>query len=346
MSDREGAYPSRMLEEAADAARVIAGQLETNHERMQALGAALRAWRPRAVITCARGSSDHAATYARYLIETRAGVLTSSAPPSVASLYRTRTGFDRTVLVAISQSGASPDLLATAAAARAGGARVLALVNVEDSPLAALADQVVPLCAGAERSVAATKSFLASLAAVVHLTACWTEDAELQSALSELPRQLTQAWTLEWHAALGALSGASSCYVIGRGLGLGIAMEIALKLKETCGLHAEALSAAEVRHGPLALVGAGFPVIVLAQHDVTQAGVVALATEMAERGARILIAGAGAAGATELPTVRATAAIEPVLMAQSFYRLAHELAVDRGRDPDRPPHLAKVTETL
>ncbi|HLY53438.1 MAG TPA: SIS domain-containing protein, partial [Steroidobacteraceae bacterium] len=125
-----------------------------------------------------------------------------------------------------------------------------------------------------------------------------------------------------------------------------IAQEAALKFKETCGLHAEALSAAELRHGPMALVRAGFPALVLAQDDESRAGVAQLAGEMAAQGADVLIAGASAPRATVLPTIAAHPVIEPLLLVQSFYRMANALSLARGRDPDRPPNLCKVTETL
>jgi glucosamine--fructose-6-phosphate aminotransferase (isomerizing) len=151
---------------------------------------------------------------------------------------------------------------------------------------------------------------------------------------------------LDWSAALPLLRGAEHLYVIGRGLGLGAAREVALKCKETCALHAEAYSGAEVRHGPLALLGPGFPALILAQDDATRPGLVALAAELAARNVNVLIAGATAAGAIELPTRAAPATVAPILQALNAYRLLASLARLRGLDPDRPPHLRKVTETV
>ncbi|MBV8876207.1 MAG: SIS domain-containing protein, partial [Gammaproteobacteria bacterium] len=138
----------------------------------------------------------------------------------------------------------------------------------------------------------------------------------------------------------------NSLYVVGRGLGLGIAQEAALKLKETCALHAEAVSAAELRHGPMALVRAGFPLLVFSQNDESRSGVLALASELAAQGAEVLLAGAALAHTTPLPAEAAHPVIEPLLFVQSFYRLANALSLARGYDPDAPPHLRKVTETL
>jgi glutamine---fructose-6-phosphate transaminase (isomerizing) len=299
------------------------------------------------VITCARGSSDHAATYAKYLFETRARVLTVSAAPSIASVYGIEQELGGTLFVAISQSGRSPDLLASVAAAKASGATVLALCNSPDAPLASAADLVIALRAGTEVSVAATKSYLATLAALVRLVAAWTEDAPLQSQLEALPSLMDRAWRLDWSAALPLLQTAEHLYVIGRGLGLGAAQEIALKFKETCGLHAEAFSAAEVRHGPLALLGARFPALLLAQNDATRAGVESLATELAARGIPGFIAGgATAGGAQGLPAIECGAELGPILLVQSAYRMIATLSVRRGFDPDRPSSLKKITETL
>src|SRR5688572_7606744 len=335
-----------MFREAADASAAVRAQLAANRQLAEVLGALAREFAPRAVVTCARGSSDHAATFARYLIETRAGVLTSHAAPSVSSLYAMQPDLEAVLFIAISQSGASPDLLAAASAAREAGALVLAFVNADGSPLSRTAHHTIPLHAGEETSVAATKSYIASLAGIVHFVAAWTRDRNLEDALARAPDQLAQAWLLDWNAAIPPFSAADSLYVIGRGLGLGIAREAALKFKETCGLHAEAFSAAELRHGPFALVRPGFPVLVFAQHDETQAGVEAVAGELHRAGATVALAGSGLPDVLALPALSAHPSIEPMLMIQSFYRFANALAIARGRDPDHPPHLRKITETV
>jgi glucosamine--fructose-6-phosphate aminotransferase (isomerizing) len=337
---------TRMYREAAQAPNVVRSQLEHNAASMRRLGALLREMSPRAVVTCARGSSDHAATFARYLIEAHTQVLTSSAAPSLSSLYDAKPDFRNVVFLAISQSGQSPDLLAAAANAKSGGACVIALCNSMDSPLVQLADHAIALCAGVETSVAATKSYIASLSAIVHLLSSWTSDHTLMDALLQAPDQLERAWLLEWDGAVSTLQRAVNLYVVGRGFGLGIAQEAALKLKETCGLHAEAFSAAEVKHGPMALVGAGFPVLMLSQDDESRTGIEELARDFIGRGAAVLVAGAQVAQAIVLPTLPAHPVIEPILLIQSFYRMVNALAIARGFNPDAPPHLNKVTETL
>ena len=335
-----------MYVEAAQAPDAVREQLHSNSARVAHLAQRLRSNPPRAVVTCARGSSDHAATYARYLIETRLGVLTSSAAPSVSSVYDSAPDLQGTVMLAISQSGASPDLLAAVSRARAAGARIVVLVNAETSPLAQLADDLIPLRAGPERSVAATKSWIASLAAIVQLVAEWSGDTALTTELRAAPELLERAWALDWSEAVTLLTPVDSLYVIGRGPGLAVAQEAALKFKETCGLHAEAISAAELRHGPMALVRAGFPLLVFTQNDETRAGTTALSGELVAQGATVLLAGTEAPGAHALPSLDAHPVIEPLLFAQSFYRMANTLSLARGHDPDRPPHLNKVTETI
>jgi glutamine---fructose-6-phosphate transaminase (isomerizing) len=335
-----------MFQEAASAANAVRAQLGSDAAAIAAIGGEVRRLAPRTVITCARGSSDHAATYAKYLIETRTRTLTASAAPSVSSLYGVSQDLNGCLFLAISQSGRSPDLLASVAAAKAAGATILALCNSPDSPLMAAADLAVDLRAGIESSVAATKSYLATLAALIRLVAAWTEDAELESAVESLPTAMERSWALDWSHALPPLESAAHLYVVGRGLGLGAAQEIALKFKETCGLHAEAFSSAELRHGPFALLGPGFPALLIAQRDATLAGVESLGSELARRGLPVMIAGAEVGGAVVLPTVESRAEIAPILLVQSAYRLIATLSIRRGFDPDRPAHLRKVTETM
>ncbi len=326
-----------MFAEAAEAAAVAERQEAELGGRIAELGRQLRTLDPRLAITCARGSSDHAATYAKYLIETRLRTPVASFAPSTSSVYGTAwRKLDGTLFLAMSQSGRSPDLIASAEAARGAGAFVVAIANDQRSPLSALADVALPMLAGPERSVAATKSFIASLLVIARLVAAWGDDEALATALTRAPGVLRDAWSLGEALTLAPLSQARSLYVLGRGLSLGIAQEAALKLKETCGLHAEAYSAAEVRHGPMAIVGAGFPVLMLPPSDEARDEFAPLAEEFAGRGAQVL----------EMPSLPGLhPALGPIASIQSFYRLAVQLSLSRGLDPDHPPHLQKVTRT-
>jgi glucosamine--fructose-6-phosphate aminotransferase (isomerizing) len=337
---------SIMFEEAAGASGAVSAQLHQDGAAIAAVAAEIRRLAPRAVVTCARGSSDHAATYAKYLIETHARVLTASAAPSVSSVYGMTQDLRGCLFIAISQSGRSPDLLAAVALAKASGAVILALCNSSASPLVAAADLLIELRAGAETSIAATKSFLATLAALARLVAAWTQDAKFEASLQQLPLLMDASWALDWSAALPLLESAGNLYVLGRGLGLGAAQETALKFKETCGLHAEAFSSAELRHGPYTLLGRSFPALLFAQHDASLAGIETLADDLVRRGVPVLLAGARLAGPILLPTIEASAEITPILLVQSAYRMIAALAVRRGHDPDNPPYLRKITETV
>jgi glucosamine--fructose-6-phosphate aminotransferase (isomerizing) len=335
-----------MYKEAAQSSAVLAKQYQQNEKVVADIKKYLKDNPPKAVITCARGSSDHAATFAKYLIETRVGTLTSSAAPSISSVYFAKQNLQNCLFLAISQSGKSPDLLATAQAAKNAGACVVAIVNVEDSPLATMADYCLPLCAGDEKSVAATKSYIASLAAVIHLIAEWSDDSELKAALEHAPKLLDQAWQLDWNTAVTELAEVQHLFVMARGLGLGIAFESALKCKETAGLHAEGFSSAEVLHGPQALLGYDFPALILAQNDETLSGVRIMAQDLVARDVPVLIAGTTIQGACVLPTINCHPVIEPLLLIQCVYKMINALAVGRGMNPDQPLHLRKVTETV
>jgi len=339
------AASTKMHKEAGEAGLAVQRLLSTNHEALRRLADRLRSNPPASVTTCARGSSDHAATYAKYMIETCLGIPVSSAALSVTSVYAAPLAPNPAGLcLAISQSGRSPDLLAAVEAQRQAGTLTVALVNDSASPLAEIADVTLPLMAGPEVSVAATKSYIASLAGIAALVAHWTGDDALRRGVDGLPRTLEQAFALPWQPGLPLVDGNPSLFVIGRGYGLAIAQEAALKLKETCGLHAEAFSAAEVRHGPMAIVGAGFPILGFATSDEAGDDVRSVAAEFRGRGSAVTIADpTGGEGA--LPAIAAMPAIEPILMVQSFYRYANELSLARGLDPDQPPHLNKVTAT-
>ena len=337
---------TRMYSEAAEAADVVERQLIANAAVVGELAERLRASPPHGIVTYARGSSDHAATFAKYAFETRVRLVTASAAPSIASLYGAGPDVSAMLVIAISQSGQSPDLLAAMSAARSAGALTVAMVNAEGSPLADLCEVSIPLHAGPEHGIAATKSYIAALSAILHLTSEWTGDRDLAAALAGAPALLREAWRCDWSPLVECLAQARSMFVIGRGPGFGIAQEAALKLKETCQIQAEAFSAAEVRHGPLTLVGPDFPLLVFRQSDETAAGIDELVRDVRARGAPAFVAGGEASDATVLRVPSAHPLIEPMLQIAAFYRTANAIAVARGLDPDRPPYLTKVTETL
>ena len=337
---------SRMLSEAREAPLAVARALAADREALAALGHALRAAPPAAVLTVARGSSDHAAHFMAYLVMARLGRLVTSLPMSLVTLYSSRLQCEGLLSIAFSQSGQSPDLVAPQRFFREGGARTVAVVNDPESPLAQAAQWVLPLHAGAETSVAATKSYIAQLVAGARLVAQWQSDAALQRAIDTLPEALEDAAWADWSPMVDALAEADRLFVIGRGLGLAVAMEAALKFKEVCGIQAEAFSGAEVKHGPMALIDEGYPLLVFAPRGPAQAGLLALADEMRGRGARVLVAAPPGTRGAELPLMAAgNEDLDAVTAVQSFYPAVEALARARGLDPDSPRHLSKVTKT-
>jgi len=336
----------RMAREAAEAAAAARRQIDRCAAGFAELGERLRRQPPRFVVTCARGSSDHAANYGKYLIETTLGRAVASIGPSIASVYGRALELEGALFVTVSQSGRSPDLLRLTSAARDSGALVIGFVNDESAPLVDLCHICLPLCAGREESVAATKSYLLSGLAFLQLVAHWSGAPALGRAAAELPDALEAASQLDWWPALARLTDATNIYVLGRGVGLGAALEVALKLKETCRLHAEAFSTAEVLHGPLALVGPGFPVLVIGQEDSSAAATRGVVARLVELGADVRSA-LDVPGAERLPVARAwSPLVAPLGQVQSFYMALSRLAAVRRLDPDAPVNLRKVTETL
>jgi glucosamine--fructose-6-phosphate aminotransferase (isomerizing) len=337
---------SLMLEEAISAAECVALQLSSDVERYADLGRKLRSTNFDTALTIARGSSDHAANYCAYLIMARMGRVVASLPMSLITLNRAPIETRDTLAIAISQSGQSPDVVDPMRYFRDGEATTIALVNDIDSPLAQAAEWAMPLHAGKEQSVAATKSFITSLVAGARLVAQWQNDPELLEGLVALPDALRQAATVDWTSALEVLAPARNIMVVGRGISFPIALEAALKLKETSALQAEAFSGAEIKHGPMALIEDGYPLLIIATRGPTQASVLQLAAEMRTRGAKVILAAPSDVAERDLTLpVAATPDLDPIVAVQAFYIMAAHLSKARGMDPDRPRHLSKVTKT-
>ena len=338
---------SFMATEVAEIPQAAARFLTQSRSAVLAAADALRQRDPSLIVTVARGSSDHAATYLKYCIELGAGVPVASVGPSIASIYGASLRLDGAACLGISQSGRSPDIVEMMRSAGASGALTIAITNFADAPMAAVSDHCLPLQAGVEQSVAATKTFVTSALAGLSLLAEWRQDKALQSAVVGLPDAFDMALSLDWSPLAARLAHAQSLYVLGRGPSFAIANEAALKFKETCGLHAEAYSAAEVLHGPAAIVQANFPVFALGVDDAALPQLVATAERLAGQGADVFITGAVAKGAVTLPSVSGLhPLVAPLALIVGFYGFIEALARRRGFDPDLPPHLRKVTETL
>jgi len=335
-----------MAQEIQDAPGVVARQEHGLSQPLAELVARLERQPPKVVVTCARGSSAHAATFGKHLIERYLGVPVSEAAPGIASVYSAPLRLRDQLVLAISQSGRSDDLIAFARSARASGALAVAITNDPGAPLAAACDIVLPIGAGPERSVAATKTFVATASALLRLTAAWTGDAHLDAAVRRLPQRLADAARLDWSAGVETFAAAPSLVAIGRGPTLAIAREAALKLKETCNLPAEAFSGAEFLHGPVALVSARYPALMLMPNDAAAPGMQQLAANLRKKGTALLVAEPGPAGVGRLPALAPDQPeADAVCLIQSFYAMAVSLAGRLGIDVDRPRHLDKITRT-
>jgi glucosamine--fructose-6-phosphate aminotransferase (isomerizing) len=337
---------SMMLKEALSAADCVALQLASDGDRYAELGRKLRSTSFSTALTIARGSSDHACAYVAYLIMARLGRVVASLPMSLVTLNKSPLVTRDTLAISISQSGQSPDVVEPIKYFRDGGATTIALVNDIDSPLAQAAEWAMPLRAGKEQSVAATKSFITSLVAGARLVAAWQNDPELLAGLEALPDSLRAATSEDWSSAIEVLAPARNIMVVGRGISFPVALEASLKFKETSALQAEAFSGAEIKHGPMALIEEGYPLVIFATRGPTQASLLQLATEMRGRGARVLLAAPADVAERDLTLpVAATPDLDPIVAIQAFYVMAAQLSAARGMDPDQPRHLSKVTKT-
>lgn len=336
-----------MRQEVEEIPQAVARLLADGREALVAGGAALRERNPSYFVTIARGSSDHASSFLKYAIELTAGVPVASIGPSIASIYGKQLKLAGAAAIAVSQSGRSPDIVGMARSAKESGALTFALTNTPNSPLADAADFTLDLRSGEEKSVAATKTFVASVVAGLGLLGNWLDDKALLAALDSLPQLLEQAVACDWSPLLGALDGHQSLYVLGRGPAYAIAQEAALKFKETCGMHAEAYSAAEVLHGPARIVERHFPVLLLASRDAAESSVSEVAERLAGQGARVFITSINRQAAEGLPFAASGHPITDALaLIVSFYGFVEALSRRRGFDPDRPPYLSKVTQTI
>jgi glucosamine--fructose-6-phosphate aminotransferase (isomerizing) len=336
-----------MRREIDEIPQAVARLLDGSQAALAEAGRAIRECDPSFIVTVARGSSDHAASFMKYAVELTTALPVASVGPSLASIYGVRLRLRGSACLAISQSGKSPDIVAMQQEARRGGALTVALTNQVDSPLAAASDHTIDILAGREQSVAATKTFVNSAVAGMALMAHCTGDGELIAALGELPEHFRKAIACDWMELAGDLENASSLFILGRGPSLAIANEAALKFKETCSMHAEAYSAAEVMHGPLALVGPGFPILALAARDRSEPSMAEAADGLVGKGASVFVTAALARQARPLAfAATGNPLTDPLTLIVSFYAFVEAFARHRGLDPDQPPNLRKVTETL
>ncbi|MDH5529961.1 MAG: SIS domain-containing protein [Paracoccaceae bacterium] len=301
---------------------------------------------PRYFISIARGSSDHAASFLKYASELVLRRPMASVGPSVNSIYGVELDARGAVCISVSQSGQSPDIVRLTEALRDSGALTVAITNDENSRLGRASNSTLPIHAGPELSVAATKTFVASLVAGLWFLAEMQQETDLITAIHALPEALDKATRCDWSSVVDAIDG-RSLFTIGRGPSWAISNEAALKFKETCLIHAESYSSAEVLHGPVSIVGSGFPVIAFTARDKAEASVAETADALAEKGARVFAVTNQVNKATPLPHVRTDHWLcDPIPAIVSFYAMVETVALARGINPDKPRHLNKVTETV
>lgn len=329
----------QMAAEMAEQPQALAALAGRRHELMATITSVL----PDdlgGIVLVARGSSDHAAVYGRYVLELASGRPVALAAPSLHTLYGATVDYGGYLAVAVSQSGRTPEITTVLRAAQHAGATGIAITNEHDSPLAAAADAVIDLQVGDERAVPATKTFTGQVAAFALLGEAlgpvpWGADdwARLPQAVARVLDDASPARDMA--AAIGDAPG---MVVVGRGFCYGIALEIALKLKETCGLLAQGYSAADLRHGPIGVVERDFPVLALVTAGPTEQDMRELIGQLERRGADVHVVRPGGDG----QLAEALATIPLVVRGQ---QVAHALALWRGLDPDTPEGLSKVTPT-
>lgn len=337
---------SKMRQEILEIPDAVDRLLSQGAANIQKAAQSVRDADPRFLISVARGSSDHACTYLKYASELLLGLPVASVGPSVSSLYGAELRAKGAVCLSVSQSGQSPDIVGLTRSLRDTGATTIAVTNNTGSRLAEVADAVLPLHAGPELSVAATKTFVTSLVSGLWLLAEIKGDAEMTGAIHTLPEYLAQATQCDWSAAADTITG-RSLFTLGRGPSFSISGEAALKIKETCQIHAESYSSAEVLHGPVSIVEDGFPVISFAAGDAAEQATAEAADALAEKGAAAFATTDKVTRAVALPVVRTDHWItDPITAITSFYSMVEAVAGARGIDPDAPRHLKKVTETV
>lgn len=338
---------TRMRSEICEIPQAVARLAQRPTGNIETAAAELRRIDPHLFVTVARGSSDHASAFLKYAIELSTGLPVASIGPSVASIYDTPLKLDRAACLSISQSGKSPDIVRMAEAAGQGGALTIALTNGTGSPLAESSEHAIDILAGPESSVAATKTFVSSIVSGLLLLGHWQRDADLLLAIEKLPEQCAAAIACDWSKLADVVSDQEALFILGRGPSMAIANEVALKFKETCQIQAEAYSSAEVMHGPVSIVGSGFPVLALASRDAAEVSVVDVADRLCGQGADVFVTSSLAWQARELPFIATGHRLtDPLVLVVAFYAFIEQLARRRGLDPDQPPHLNKVTQTV
>ena len=340
---------SKMLAEIREQPEVLGRVLDEGWGEVLAAARELRSRGFRSAMLAARGTSDNAALYAKYLFEVILGVPTALASPSAFTLYGSEMKLDDVLVIGISQSGESKDVLETVRRSAELGASTLSVTNDEGSSMAEAAEFHFPLRAGREESVAATKTYTAELLVLYLLVQALNGGEEPGAEVGRLPEAARQVLEAGWKGT-ERYRYADHLVVTSRGYNFATAREAALKLMETTYVMAEAFSAADLRHGPIAMIGQDFPVIAIVPPGKVRQGMVSLVENLWERGAEVAVisddeALSGRAGVGFVVPASCPEELSPVLYAIPPQMLAHDLARLKRLDPDAPRGLSKVTET-
>lgn len=338
---------TRMRREIDEIPEAVERLLTNGNGDIASVAAAAREVDPAFIVTVARGSSDHVCTFLKYAAEILLGIPVASVGPSVASIYDSEMKLSRSLCLSVSQSGQSPDIVAMARNAVRDGSLSVAVTNNPDAPLAEVSTHTLAIHAGQELSVAATKTFVTSAVAGLWLLAEWDRNETLLQSIRTLPDRLSSATRIDWPDVREAIGSRSSLFTLGRGQALAVSNEAALKFKETCQLHAESYSSAEVLHGPVSIVEEGFPVLGFAAADAAERPLAQIADQLSEKGARVFATTDAVSAASRIDHVRTDHPLtDPLTLIVSFYSMVEAYAASRGIDPDAPRHLNKVTETV
>jgi glucosamine--fructose-6-phosphate aminotransferase (isomerizing) len=340
-----------MLSELREGPAIVEGLLHGAVGQIDEVARAVRSRNVELAVIAARGTSDHAAIYAQYILGARNGMLVAPAAPSLVSLYGAPPCLESALVLGISQSGRSPDVVSVLAESRRQGALTVAITNDPESELAAAADHLVELEAGPEKAVAATKTYLAEIAVIAMLSAALSDDEASRRELAALPAALRSALELEPAIAPMALdwSRQSRCAVLARGFQYATAREWALKLKELAYVLADPYSGADFQHGPIALVGPGFPVLAVATTGPALDGMVELLERLKEVQARQLVMSDDerlSVFGDFLPLPAVPEWLSPLVAILPAQLFAYHLARARGLDTENPRNIKKVTLTL
>lgn len=335
-----------MAKEIKEIPDVIARQGESNAPMLIKLAEFMRKETINGITLLGRGSSRNACYYAKYIFETALNIPVSLASPSIASVYDRTLNFENHLLFVCSQSGASPDLIKYVENAKAGGATIIGLVNDESSPIAKLSDFLFGLKAGKENSVAATKSYIATLYAFASIYAMFCGKNDLADELYHLPEMMDQVVHTNWDDFAEAMLTTENLFCLGRSYNLSTAKEIALKFNETSQIFAKEYSSSEFFHGPLALIEKGIPILHFLLNDESHKVSLETNQKLIDLGANVYTVDSKAFDEKTLIIPSSSAIVQPLIQTTALYSIIEQISIKKGLNPDEPPFLNKVTKTI